>query len=89
VFIPNFLLPFLSKGGDRLRELLGEGQEVLFFPTRLLKTASGLMGGSTYDLFDVFSFTHSFFPHTLQCMNSHTPPNPFIDPSSPTSWLEK
>jgi hypothetical protein len=24
-----FSLPFLSKGGDRLRELLGEGQQVL------------------------------------------------------------
>jgi hypothetical protein len=43
--IPIFLLPFLSKGGDRLRELLGEGQEVLVFPMRLLKPASGLMGG--------------------------------------------
>ena len=43
--IPIFLLPFFSKGGDRLRELLGEGQEVLVFPTRLLKPASGLMGG--------------------------------------------
>jgi hypothetical protein len=40
-----FLLPFLSKGGDQLRELLGEGQEVLVFPTRLLKPTSGLMGG--------------------------------------------
>jgi hypothetical protein len=37
--------PFLSKGGDRLRVLLGEGQEVLDFPTRLLKSTSGLIGG--------------------------------------------
>jgi hypothetical protein len=43
--IPILLLPFLSKGGDQLRELIGEGQEVLVFPKRLLKPASGLMGG--------------------------------------------
>ena len=43
--IPIFLLPFLSKGGDQLRELLGEVQEVIVFPTRLLKPAYGLMGG--------------------------------------------
>jgi hypothetical protein len=43
--IPIFLLPFLSKGGDGLRELLGEGQEVLVFPTRLLKPTSDSMGG--------------------------------------------
>jgi hypothetical protein len=36
---------FFSKGGDWLRELVGEGQEVLFFTTRLLKTTSGLMVG--------------------------------------------
>ena len=40
-----FLLPFLSKGGYQLHEYLGEGQEVIFFPMRLLKPASGLMGG--------------------------------------------
>jgi hypothetical protein len=43
--IPIFLLPFLSKGGDRLHELIGEGHEVLVFPMRLLKPTSGLMGG--------------------------------------------
>jgi hypothetical protein len=40
-----FNYPFLSKGGDWLRELLGEGQEVLDFPTKLLKPASSLIGG--------------------------------------------
>ena len=43
--IPIFLFPFLSKGGDRLCEVLWEGQEVLVFPMRLLKPTSGLMGG--------------------------------------------
>jgi hypothetical protein len=42
--IPILLLPFFSKGGDWLCEIIGEGQEVLVFPTRLLKPASGLMG---------------------------------------------
>jgi hypothetical protein len=40
-----FLITLLSKGGDQLHELLGEGQEVLDFPTRLLKPTFGLMGG--------------------------------------------
>jgi hypothetical protein len=31
MFIP-ILITLFSKGGDRLRELLGEGQEVLDFP---------------------------------------------------------
>jgi hypothetical protein len=87
--IPIFLSPFLSNGGDRLCELLGEGQEVLVFPTRLLKPTSGLMGGSTDDLCTVFPFTHSFFPHTLSYTHSHALPGPFIDPSSPASWLER
>jgi hypothetical protein len=39
------LLPLLSKGGDQLCEIIGEGQEVLVFPTRLLKPAFGLKGG--------------------------------------------
>jgi hypothetical protein len=32
-----FNYPFLSKGGDRLCELLGEGQEVLDCPRSYLK----------------------------------------------------
>ena len=44
MFIP-MLINFFPKGGDQLCELLGEGQEVLDFPTKLLKPASGLMGG--------------------------------------------
>jgi hypothetical protein len=43
--IPIFLLPFLSKGGDQLREILGEGHEVLVVPMRLLKPTSILMRG--------------------------------------------
>jgi hypothetical protein len=31
-----FNYPFLSKGGDRLREILGEGQEVLDSPRSYL-----------------------------------------------------
>jgi hypothetical protein len=40
-----FNYPFLSKGRDQLREILGEGQEVLDFPMSLLKPTSGMMGG--------------------------------------------
>jgi hypothetical protein len=68
--IPIFLLPILSKGGDQLSELLWEGQEVLFFPMRLLKTTSSLMGGvgiMTCSLFSP-SLTH------YSLMHSHAPP---------------
>jgi hypothetical protein len=45
VFIPFFNYPFFSNGRDQLRDPLGEGQEVLDFPMKLLKPTSGLMGG--------------------------------------------
>ena len=65
--IPIFLLPFLSKGGDQLRELLGEGQEILFSPRGYLNLPLVQWGGLTDDLCTIFSFTHPFLPHTLPC----------------------
>jgi hypothetical protein len=55
-----------TREGDRLRELLGEGQEVLDFPTKLLKPTFGLMGGWSLDcsllhfcIHTILSLTHS------------------------------
>jgi hypothetical protein len=70
------LITLLSKGGDRLRELLGEGQEVLDFPTKLLKPASGLMGGSTDVLFANFLYVPSFPSRT----SMHSLTHPLIHP---------
>jgi hypothetical protein len=44
VFIP-ILITLFSKGGDRLRELLEEVQEVLDFPTKILKPIPSLIVG--------------------------------------------
>jgi hypothetical protein len=44
VFIP-ILITLLSKGGDQLRDILGEGQEVLNFPTKILKPIPVLIVG--------------------------------------------
>jgi hypothetical protein len=64
--------PFLSKGGHRLRELLGEGQEVLDFPTKLLKHTSSLMGGLFIGLFSPsILHSHHSIPHALSC--THLP----------------
>jgi hypothetical protein len=75
------LITLFSKGGDRLRELLGEGQEVLDFPTKILKPIPGLIVGlvvgwgsmvvvrSTDGLFVDFLYVPSFpsctFMHPL------------------------
>jgi hypothetical protein len=76
-----FLLPFLPKGGDRLRELLGEGQEVLDFPTKILKPIPGLIVGLVVGSsapsplrYPILSLTHF-----------HALTYPSIDPSSPAS----
>jgi hypothetical protein len=39
------LITLFPRGGDQLHELLGEGEEVLDFPKKLLKPASRLIGG--------------------------------------------
>jgi hypothetical protein len=51
---------------------------------KLLKLASGLLGGSTDGLFTDFSVcSFSYLTHF------HALTHPFIDPSSSTSWLGK
>jgi hypothetical protein len=82
VFIPILITLFLSMGGDHLRELLGEGQEVLDFLTKLLKPASGMMEGLVVGSFSP-SLMHSYhsIPHALSCTHLHAPTYSFIDPS--------
>jgi len=74
-----FLITLLSKGGNRLRELLEEGQEVLIFPTRLLKLASSLMGGLEWWL------GHWFPIHSL-ILHSHTPMHALPCTPWPIHW---
>jgi hypothetical protein len=79
------LITFFPKGGDRLRDLLGEGQEVLYFPTKILKHAPHLIMGLV-----IGSYTPSPLCYPiLTLMNFHALTYPFIDPSSPASWPGK
>ena len=84
--------PFFSKGGDRLREILGEGQEVLDSPQEILKPIPGMIVGLVVGSFSpsLLHLYHSI-PHALSCTHLHAPTYPFIDPSSPApvSWLGK
>jgi hypothetical protein len=74
---------FFSKGGNRLCELLGEIQEVLYSPpSKLLKLASGLIGGLIVGSFSPsLLHSHHSVPHALSFTHLHAPTYSFIDPS--------
>jgi hypothetical protein len=80
VFTP-MLINFSPKRGDRLRGLLEEDQEVLDFPTKILKPIPGLILGLVICSSSPSPLSYPILflmhPHTLAC--THLP----IHPNSP------
>jgi hypothetical protein len=78
IFIP-ILITIFSKGGDRLHEIIGEGQEVLDSPRKILKPIPGLIVGLVVGSFTP-SLLHSYhsFPHTLFHSLTHSLIHPHL-----------